>query len=261
MVRKGGLGCIAILLLPILVNGQTFPNITIERENATFVITNRGDSSGGARSIPFLLGCEEDLKFLVYYGPGRRVETVIDEYTSIMSTVVLITHSKENKDQETIQLLDSVPEFGFRPPCVLSLKEPEEPEVRLTQGHTTVVGRFLLVDQEATVAKMKGPISLERSNPGSGNSVTAFADELTFDLDTNQIVMVGDVRVRAGARLSQADRLELNETEGIALLAGQPAMSTEGKSVIEGDIIRYYLDSNEVIALGNIRGAFEINDP
>ena len=108
---------------------------------------------------------------------------------------------------------------------------------------------------------MKGPIFLERSKVGSGNSVTALADELIFELDTNQIVMVGDVRVQAGDRLSQADRLELNETEGIALLTGQPAMSTEGQSVIEGDRIRYYLDSNEVIVLGNIRGTFEINNP
>ena len=35
-----GFGCIAVLLLPILANGQTFPSITIERENATFLITN-----------------------------------------------------------------------------------------------------------------------------------------------------------------------------------------------------------------------------
>lgn len=256
-----GFGCIAVLLLPILANGQTFPSITIERENATFLITNRGDPSEGARSIPFLLGCEEGFKLLVYYGPGRRVETIIDEYTKIMSTVVLVKQSKESKEQETIELLDSVAEFGLRPPCVISLEELEEPEVRLTQGRTTVLGRFLLLDQEATVANMKGPISLERSKIGSGNSVTALADELTFDLDTNQIVMVGDVRVQAGDRLSQADRLELNETEGIALLTGQPAMSTEGKSIIEGDRIRYYLDSNEVIVLGNIRGTFEINNP
>ena len=211
-----GFGCIAVLLLPILANGQTFPSITIERENATFLITNRGDPSEGARSIPFLLGCEEGFKLLVYYGPGRRVETIIDEYTKIMSTVVLVKQSKDSKEQETIELLDSVAEFGLRPPCVISLEELEEPEVRL---------------------------------------------KLTFELDTNQIVMVGDVRVQAGDRLSQADRLELNETEGIALLTGQPAMSTEGQSVIEGDRIRYYLDSNEVIVLGNIRGTFEINNP
>jgi lipopolysaccharide export system protein LptA len=244
-----------------VAGAQTFPSITIERENATFSITNRGNPTEGARSIPFLPGCEEGVKLLVYYGPGRQVETVINGDTRVTSTVVLIRQSEKSADQETIELLDSVAEFELRPPCLASLEDSEEAEVRLEQGRTTVRGRRLFLDQEVNVANMIGPIFLERSTEGSSPRVTAEADEFEFDLDSDQVIMVGNVRVQAGDRFSQADRLELNETEGMAVLTGYPARSTEGGSVLEGDRLLYYLDSNEVVVLGNVRGTFEIDNP
>src|SRR5690606_2416056 len=131
--------------------------------------------------------------------------------------------------------------------------------VVIEQGRTVVVGRGLLYENASGVATMSGPVALERAPEGEGDVVTATADGLAFDLETDRSTLEGNVRVTAGERVSDADTLELDEAAGPATLRGNPASSTEGENVLEGNTLLYSLDSNDVIVQGGVRGTLEID--
>jgi lipopolysaccharide export system protein LptA len=65
-------------------------------------------------------------------------------------------------------------------------------------------------------------------------------------------------------RVSEATSLEYNEERGIAILRGDPeknlpAKSTKGNDVTQGDVIIYYLDTNDVLVEGNVQADIEVD--
>jgi len=64
--------------------------------------------------------------------------------------------------------------------------------------------------------------------------------------------------VTSGERVSEADRLELDEAAGVALLTGSPAVSRRGGDEVRGNALRYDLETDEVVATGAVSATFEI---
>jgi lipopolysaccharide export system protein LptA len=93
---------------------------------------------------------------------------------------------------------------------------------------------------------------------GDSEGLAATAAALEYDLDTERSTLTGGVRVVAGDRVSEAETLELDEEAGLATLTGNPARSQKGEDRIEGDTLLYYLDSNDVVVIGAVKGTLEV---
>lgn len=260
------------LLLTAALAGITWafsqnPNptiLTVEREDATLVITNRGLSTAGARNLFNRRGCEEETLSTVLYGPPNEVEMVIDGDTILRSSMVTISEPEGEQDQvsadqQTIEMVDGQAMFTDRPACLASFREAEVPLVRLEQGRTTISATRFFLDREVDVAQLDGPIELERSPEGDSASLQATSESLAYDLKTDLSTLTGNVRVVSGDRISEAETLELDEEAGLATLTGTPARSVQGEDEIMGDTLLYYLDSNDVVVLGRVQGTLEVD--
>lgn len=197
----------------------------------------------------------------VLYGPPNEVGMVIDGETTLRSSMVIIREPEEEQeeaDQQTIEMADGRAAFTDRPPCLASFEEAEEPLVRLEQGRTTILASHFFLDREVDVAQLEGPVELERAPEGDSEPLSATAQSMTYDLETELSTLVGDVRVESGDRVSEAETLELDEEAGLATLTGNPARSVQGEDEIEGNTLLYYLDSNDVVVVGGVKGTLEI---
>lgn len=260
-------GAALLLAAAVLALAQGFPRLTVERESGTITIENRSPSAEGARTFLQLAGCEEGVALSIFYGPaGEGVVTQLDEATVVRSDVVLSRRPQDGADagaaegeRDTVEWLDG--EIAFQQegrPCVAEHLPGESPRVELTQGRTRVEGARLFLDQETDVAVMDGPVALERAPEGDAAPLVASAASLRYDLDTERSSLSGGVRVEQGARVSEAEELELDEEAGVAVLRGSPARSTEDGDVVEGRVLRYYLDSNDVVVEGGVKGTLEL---
>jgi len=270
-MRRGGIirgwafasGLAGMMLLGVVL-GQSAPTLTIEREDATIVITQRAQSAAGARFVPGNKNCEEGILTSIFYGPPPGfIETVIDN-TRLTSTAAIIRAPRENgggegqgKDQQTIDLFGGSVNFN-RPGCPEEITRSEEATVTLEQGRTMVHGSSFFLDRGTDIGHMAGPVTLERAAAGEASALEASADALELNVATERSTLSGNVRVVSGERVSEAEALELNEDEGLAIMTGNPARSREGDNVLEGMRLLYYLDSNDVVVVGNVRGTLEV---
>ena len=105
---------------------------------------------------------------------------------------------------------------------------------------------------------MTGPVALERTAEGASPALSVTAtDGLTINADENVSTFRGGVQTTSEGRSSSADTLEYNEEAGIAILRGSPARSQEGDDVVEGSVIEYDINSNDVVVKEKVRGTFE----
>lgn len=264
-VGRAPLLCAVLVLTLLSAVGfaQTAVVLEVERADARLVITNRGLSSAGAKSILNSRNCEEGTVVSVFYGPPDRVEMVIDDETTLRSSLVVIREpveaaGSEAKDQQTIEMIDGQATFTDRPICLDSFTMAEEPRVQLEQGRTSVLATRFFLDREADAADLDGPIELERAAEGESSALQATAESLTFDLETERSTLSGNVRVESDDRVSEADTLELDEEAGLATLTGNPARSKKQDDRIEGKTLLYYLDSNDVVVTGGVQGTLEV---
>jgi lipopolysaccharide export system protein LptA len=237
--------------------------LTVERENATLVITNRGLSSEGARTLLSRDRCEEGVVMSIFYGPPDRVEMVIDDETRLRSSLVILREPEddegESTDQQTIEMLDGEAVFTGRPACLESFSPAEQPVVTLEQGRTEIVATRFFLDRETDLAELDGPVALDRAPEGDAEALRASSEAMTYDLETERSTLTDTVRVESGERVSEAETLELDEEAGLATLTGTPARSRQGEDEIEGDTLLYYLDSNDVIVIGGVKGTLEVD--
>lgn len=209
--------------------------------------------------------CEEDLRLSTVYAPSPyAVVTDIGE-TSIVSPIVLARRpprEEGGEDQQTLEMFGgslSVDE-NF---CPQELQRSAAPGVFIRQGRTIVSGTELFYDNATGLADLNGPIDLQRTSESGDNDLTATADSLVFDVNTDLSTLKGDVEVISDKRVSHAETLILNEEEAYATLLGSPARSVEGENVLEGDTLLYYLDTDDVIVLGGVSGKLmlDLSDP
>lgn len=259
------------VLLTATALAQTATRLLLERSDATILIVNAGRADEGARSILALGGCLDDstLESNLFYAPGggvtARIEQDEGEPAVVEAPLVVVVRPErsgdadddQDGDDETIEALDATATFG-RPPCLETVEAADPPRVTLVQGRTTALGARFFLDRGSDVATMDGPVTLRREPQGDGDPVEADAAALAYDLEAGRSTLTGGVVVRSGGRVSEADRLELDEEAGVAILDGAPAVSRDGADEVRGARLIYDLETNDVVVEGNVEATFEI---
>ena len=238
---------------------RNIPTITIDRDDALIVIRNLTPNSDGGRTLPNLQRCNEEFNLGIYYGPaGDNVETTTDDTKIISQVVVTETPKNEESGQQTrLEFYNETLTFG-RPPCIESSEVVNE-NIRIEQGRSIILGSRLFLEADAEIGDMEGPISLERAAEGDSPALNAESDALQFNFDTEISTFSGNVKVTSEDRVSTADEFEFDEANGIALMRGSPARSTQGSDFVQGEVIKYFLNNNDVVVVGGISGEFDVN--
>jgi lipopolysaccharide export system protein LptA len=236
------------------------PRVTVTRGERTIEVLQGTAGSDGARTVLANRNCEPGVLTNLFYGPvAAYVQTSIDE-TRLESQIAIVRIPQAGKDgDETVELKGGALQFD-RPGCIESLDASNARSVRLWQGRTSISGSRFFLDRGTDVAEMAGPIELERSPSYSDREpVRASAESMTYDLEREASTLIGQVVVTSGERISQADRLELDEEAGVAILLGSPATSRRGSDEIRGSTLRYDLETDEVVAIGGISASFQVD--
>lgn len=239
--------------------------LTVDRGETTITVTQQAESATGARFLLQNPNCAEGMHTSIFYAPppGENV-TVLDGDTTLRSRLVIVEEPRQAAeddadDRQTLALRDADVTFS-RPGCIEAETPTANPRVELVQGRTTALGSSFFLDRNTDLGTMEGPIALERAAEGDSPALSASADALELDIDTEFATLTGNVEVRSEDRVSSASRLELRESEGVAILSGNPARTQQGDDVIEGETLLYYLDTNDVIVIGSVKGAFDLPD-
>lgn len=244
-----------------VVLAQTSTTFTVVRDDAEMVVTNLGRAADGARTIGNNRNCVEGERVTIVYAPAPgRVETRVKEtlLTSRLAIISAPVDAGSGAGEESLELSGDDVTFS-RPGCIEERTPAAGQAVQLEQGRTKVLGTRFFLDREAEVGKMDGPISLERAGEEGAAPLSATADALEFAVGAQRATLTGAVRVVDGDRVTTGDRLELDEDAGTALLAGSPARSVKGNDVLTGSRLLYYLDSSDVVVVGNVKGELEVD--
>ena len=244
-------------------HAQSATTFSLQRDETELVIANLALASGGARTIGNNRNCEEGQRLTMVYGPAPgHVETQVEDavLTSTLAVIRTPVDAEEGAGDETLELTDATVSFN-RPGCIEETEPAAQPRVTLVQGRTEVVGSRFFLDRNVDEGVMDGPIELTRAaeEPGSGQPLTATADQMSFAVGEQRATLVGSVQVTSEERVTSGDSLELDEEAGTAILVGNPARSVKGSDVLEGNRLLYYLDSDDVVVIGNVTGELEID--
>jgi lipopolysaccharide export system protein LptA len=256
---------------------QGLPTVTVERSDRTIVVEQRTTGAEGARTVLANRNCEEGVLTNVFFGPVPRYVVTRFDATELTSQLAIVrvpqraagddpvatpvdgeAPPEDPADEETIELLGGTATFD-RPGCLEDVDPEGARPVELLQGRTTVRGARFFLDRGTDLATMDGPIDLTRRAEGDGPALQATADGLEFDVSDERATLTGAVTITSGDRVSTADRLELDEEAGIAILAGSPAVSRRGADEVRGDVLRYDLETDDVVVVGNVSATFEVD--
>lgn len=260
---------LGVLAAAALALAQNLPTVTVERGERTIVIAQRTAGVDGARTVLANRNCEEGVLTNVFYGPvAGWVETLFDE-TRLLSQIARVRvpqapsggreEAEEDapEEQETIELWGGALSFD-RPGCIEESRDEGVRPVELHQGRTLILGSRFFLDRGTDIAELDGPVNLERSAE-DGSSLQVTADRSTFDVSTERATLSGNVVVTSQERVTTADELVLDEASGVALLSGDPAVSRRGDDVVSGRLLRYDLETDDVVVSGNVSASFEVD--
>ena len=254
------LGCLASACTLWAV-AQTVTTFSLIRDDTELLISNHALASDGARSIGNNVNCEEGQRLTIVYGPAPgRVETLVEDALLTSSLAVIRTprEAEEGEGAETLELTDAAVTFS-RPGCIQETTPADMQRVVLVQGRTTVEGTRFFLDRDEDVGVMDGPISLSRAGETAGDApLTASSESMSFAVGEQRATLTGAVVVTSQDRATSGDTLELDEEAGTAVLTGSPARSVKGADVLQGNRLLYYLDSDDVVVMGNVTGEIEL---
>ncbi len=243
---------------------QTESQVTLKRKDTDIVVTLKARYADGARFIGNNPNCQTGMRQTLLYGPDPGyVDTRVGSDTELRSNVAIVLTpdgATAGGEQQTLELYDGTVNLS-RPGCIDSEQRATAASVTLVQGRTTVKGTRFFLDQGTDTGTMDGPITLDRAADGASPALTATADTMTFDTQTRHATLHGNVRVTSQDRVTTADTLELDEAAGLALMTGSPARSVKGNDVLQGTRLRYYLDTNDVVVLGDVHGELDVTLP
>lgn len=248
---------------------QTESQVTLTRKDTDIVVTLKARYADGARFIGNNPNCRTGMRQTLLYGPDPGyVDTRVGSDTQLRSNVAIVLApdspgsdaASSPGDQQTLELYDGTVTLS-RPGCIDSEQRATDASVTLVQGRTTVKGTHFFLDQGTDTGTMDGPITLARAAEGDSPALNATADSMKFDTQTRHATLLGNVRVTSQDRVTTADSLELDEAAGIALMTGSPARSVKGQDVLQGTRLRYYLNTNDVVVLGDVHGELDVTLP
>lgn len=235
----------------------TATTVTVERGERTITVVQRALASEGARSILNNPNCEPEIRTNLFVGPPPGyVETTIE--TTRLTSAIAIVRVPDGDSDETIELLPGRATVD-RPGCLEAIDDEDGEPVVLEQGRTRMTGTRFWLEQDTDLARLDGPVALTRRSEDDAVTLEASAASMLLDIRTEVATLVGDVVVTSDARVSRADRLELDDDAGIALLTGSPAVSSRGGEEVRGSSLRYDLETDEVVATGAVGARFEID--
>ena len=243
------------------------PKLTIQREgdDPIQIIQNAADAEGAQ----FILGnpnCKDEVRVSTFLAPAPGFVEMFINDMRITSTVALVDKpnvegggSGTPTENETIEMFGGSLELNDTR-CPENVQRSTAADVTIEQGRSTTKGTLLNYDNATGEGDLTGPVALERTAEGDSPALSVSAtDGLTINADENVSTFRGGVQTTSGGRSSSADTLEYNEEAGIAILRGSPARSQEGDDVVEGSLIEYDINSNDVVVKEKVRGTFEYN--
>ncbi|MGL4611631.1 MAG: LptA/OstA family protein [Trueperaceae bacterium] len=259
------------------------PTLTIKRKEREIIVAQKAPNNRGGRVKLNADKCDDknpELIVTTFYGPAPYfVETRVNE--AVITSNIASSRQPENKedaegnviergnDEAILELYGGTVEFieergNERRNCPINVKRTETADVTLKEGRTTINGVNFTYDNSKGLANMKGPITLDRVAEGESPALNATADNLENNVDDDKTFLTGNVKVTSEDRVSEATSLEYDEENGLAILRGDaekdiPAKSTKDGDVLQGDIIIYYLDSNDVVVEGGLQGEIEVD--
>jgi hypothetical protein len=247
--------------LTLFAYAQDFlPSFELRREGRTVLVqqTARDDEGGIFASRPD--GCREaGISLFTVYAPApKRVESVMGD-SMVLSNIVLRAQPRGNQNEAVLEFIAGSLTFDDETLCPIAIERTSEPLVELKQGRTTARGVEARYDNLSGRLTMMGPVRLERTAEGEAEALSATAARLELDENSSVTVLSGGVRLVSGERESEADTVEYDEEAGRAVLRGDPARSRLGSDMVEGRVIEYDLDTNDVVVRQGVRASFEIN--
>jgi lipopolysaccharide assembly outer membrane protein LptD (OstA) len=253
-------------LLPSVVRAQQEADlrnqISIERGEETITVIQNDPGVDGARFILNVRDCEEETRLNVITAPDPGyVETLMNE-ARIVSPIALLRRPEEGEEEETLDLFGGSITFDAENPrnrCPQDVARSDGADVVITEGRTTISGTSLFYENATGIGRLAGPVQLKREPEGDAELLEATAETLELNVDENTRVLSGNVQITSGERVSEAEVLEYDEAAGLAILKGSPARSRLGTDLVEGNVIEYFLDSNDVVVREAVRATFEYN--
>ncbi len=307
--------------------GDTRPQITIERKDKTIRVIQNGTRADGARTILLNPKCDEEIRLSTFFAPTPAfVETLVNE-TRIVSSIAFIKkpEKKEEKEpepepesevesdieesvmesglesesevnlspeedialdqsiesngeesnsvpeedgeadselegeEETLEMFGGTLDFTDSTRCPENVQATTTADVTVEEGRSTITGSKFLYDNATGVGNMEGPVNLEREAEGDSPALSGNSDNMDFNVDEDLTILKGNVTIESDGRVSEADTVEFDEQASLAILLGNPAKSSKDGDLVQGNIITYYLDSNDVVVGQNIQASFELD--
>ena len=239
------------------------PSFELKRDDRPITVQQTAtDAEGGISVVQGGPTCRKDENLSFYYAPNpKRIDTKVDN-TRIRSSIVLRTQPKEGgadaQDKAVLSFFGGSLGRNEETLCPQNLKREKSEKVTISEGRTTVEGGPLVYENSRGVGEMVGPVSLERRASGDSPALTASSSRFSFNVDDDTQMLKGNVKVESDGRTSGAETLELDEEAGFAILRGKPAWSRNADGRVEGEVIEYDLDSNDVVVTSGVQGTFTL---
>lgn len=164
---------------------------------------------------------------------------------------------EKKAEKETLEMFGGSLEFT-RTRCPENTQASTAADVTVEEGRSTITGSKFFYNNATGIGDMAGPINLEREAKGDSPALTGTSDTMEFNVDEDLTILKGNVEVKSDGRVSKADTVEFDEQSSLAILLGNPATSNKDNDVVKGNVITYYLDSNDVVVDKNIQANFEL---
>ena len=248
------------LLSVALVQDSNLPFFELTRdERVTTVQQTASDAEGGV--FASRTGCNEEREedtFTTVFAPNPlKVETQIND-TLITSNIVLREQPPGDQNNATLHMAGGTLDFNEETFCPENIEEASEAEVKIETGRTTVLGVTFDYENATGIGTMTGPVDLDREAEGDSPTLQANSEGLKYVEETDQITLTDDVHIESDGRVSEADLVEFDEENGIAVLRGN-VTSEKGEEMLSGDEMTYFINTNEIRVEGNVAGTLEID--
>ena len=202
----------------------------------------------------------DQLTQTVYYDVAPYFVHINVDKNLIKAPIAFVT-AQDGGDGKIEAYAGTATESKDEKACLPDLKpDPKPGTVLVEQGKTKLTGSRLEYDRTTGIAEVAGPIVFER--PQQNDALKGTSDSIRIYVDDEKTVLEGNVTLTSKCRTSTAERVEYDDTKNRAILFGKPAVSkqVDGKGEIQGTVISYNLETNDVIVTetyGGVSGKFD----
>ncbi|MEM6431624.1 MAG: LptA/OstA family protein [Deinococcota bacterium] len=233
------------------------PQLRLTRNDRTIQVIQNAPSNEGGK-FHLRAPCEEDVRLNTVFAPEPYlVETRVND-TLMTSSIVMDRRPDGRQDEATLELFGGSLEVDERF-CPTDVTRTDTPDVTVYQGRTTITGITFTYNNATGLGTLDGPVTLEREQEGISPLLEATADAMVIDVDRDITTLEGNTSVSSDGRVSDADEVEYDEAGSRAILRGSPAVSEKDGDIVQGNVIEYDLDSNDVVVKGGISATFEFD--